>query len=153
MEVPICLQYIILHTGIMYCMNLCHSKVVWKYYTGLMCFVGILAFGGWCPHGRCPTTVMIFGAWVCSIESVWQDLKCHRFEAVCPIVPPLKIMCCPVLWCSRCVFQMCSCSSRCLCILPAFLYVVYCDVNVWQMWLPLRFLWIMFTLCLGLVIS
>ena len=103
MEVPICLHSIILHTGIMYCMNLCHSKVVWKYYSGLMCFVGILAFGGWCPHGRCPTTVMIFGTWVCSIESVWQEPKCHQFEAVCPIVPPLKIMCCPVLWCSRCV--------------------------------------------------
>ena len=29
----------------MYCMNLCHSKVVWKYYTGLFHFVGILAFG------------------------------------------------------------------------------------------------------------
>ena len=26
MEVPICLQNIILHTGIMYCMNLCHSN-------------------------------------------------------------------------------------------------------------------------------
>ena len=34
MEVPIHLQYIILHTGIMYCMNLCHSKVFWKYYSG-----------------------------------------------------------------------------------------------------------------------
>ena len=29
----------------MYCMNLCHSRVVWKYYTGLMLIVGILAFG------------------------------------------------------------------------------------------------------------
>ena len=53
MEVPIHLQYIILHTGIMYCRNLCHSKVVWKFYTGLI--VGILAFGGWCPHRWNPT--------------------------------------------------------------------------------------------------
>ena len=40
-EVPICLQYIILHTGIMYCMSLCHSKVVRKYYSGFSLFVDI----------------------------------------------------------------------------------------------------------------
>ena len=41
MEVPIHLQYIILHTGIMYCMNLSHSKVVRKYYSGFSLIVGI----------------------------------------------------------------------------------------------------------------
>ena len=82
MEVPIRLQYIILHTGIMYCMNLCHSKVVWKYHTGLMLIVGILAFGGWCPCRKIPTTLLIFGAQVHIWRGVWQDHKCHEFDDV-----------------------------------------------------------------------
>ena len=50
MEVPIHLQYIILHTGNMYCMNLCHSKVVWKYYSGFNLVVGYLGFLGVGAH-------------------------------------------------------------------------------------------------------
>ena len=146
MEVPICLQYIIFYTGIMYCMNLCHSKVVWMYYTGLLLFVGILAFGGWCPHGRSPTGVFIFGTLVYVWMGVWQDLKCHGSGVMQLIVPHLKMLSCPV--CSRCpdVFQMCSCSSRCSCIILVFYYVMCPKVLMWQMCLLFSSNQIMFEL-------
>ena len=63
-------------------------------------------FVGWCLCRWNPTGLLIFGVWVLLDEGVWQDQKCHRFGAVCPIVPPLKIMCCPACdvpdVCSRC---------------------------------------------------
>ena len=58
--VSIRLQHIIIHTGIMCCKNLCHSKVVWKYYSGLGLIVGFWHFVGWCPHAQSGATVKIF---------------------------------------------------------------------------------------------
>ena len=58
---------------------------------------------------------------------IWSDVAdCSTFEDV-------------VLSCDVPDVQMCSCLSRCSCIIPALLYVIDCDVIVWQLCLNLRF--------------
>ena len=132
MEVPIHLQYIILHTGIMYCMNLCHSKVVWRYYTGIKLIVGILVFGGRCPLRRNPTRPLKFGVQFCFWMGVWQNLKCHGLEGPVLIVPHLKMTSCFVQYCSRCP-DVFLCIQMLLChvsIIICYVLCFYCVADV-----------------------
>ena len=109
----------------MYCMNLCHSKVIWKYYTGLMFFVGILAFVGWCLCRWNPTGLLIFGEWVLLDEGVWQDQKCHVSGVMYLIVPHLKMLSCPVL------FQMSRCVPDMFLFIMMFLYCTSVYICYW----------------------
>ena len=132
----------------MECRNLCHSKVVWRYYSGLFVNCGNLGFLGVGAHiGGIPLDCCILvdeciltrvsGRIWSAMNLVMCSWLCHTWR------------CCPVQCCSWCpdVFQMCSCASRCSCIVSALLYVMYCDLIMWQMCLYLRFTWIMLTLC------
>ena len=142
MEVPIHLQYNILCTGIMYCMNLCHSKVVWKYCSGFKLIVGHLGFLGVGAHYEgirlgCSNLLYkcVFGWVSVAAKSAmdWRSLccVCHIWRW-CPVLSSVVLA----------VFQMCS---RCVPVCPDvivsyqhFLYIVYLALHVWWMWLYLR---------------
>ena len=137
-----------------------------SYYTLVLCAVGICAILRWSGSitvGFCYLWVFRFfgvGAHIQGIPLGCWNLVCKCFIGGVPAnarsAMVWKTTCelchiwrwCPVLSSDvPVVFQLCSCASRCSCIVPALLYVMYCDIIVWQMCLYLKFTWIMLTLC------
>ena len=124
MEVPIHLQYIILHTGIMYCMNLCHSQVVWKDYLGLSSLWEFRFFVGAPVEGIPPGCSYLVGQ-ICHIDGC----------LVKPKVPEIEE---PVLDCATFEDDVLLCPDVFLCIQMSLyctniLHIMCLASNVWQM--------------------